>query len=383
MIQVTLWAFDKRRNSTKQPTTTGTVYEGELKSAFSVSGFELKLNMTNQLVAPVFNYAYIESFRRYYFITDWYYDSGFWYAVLAVDVLASYKTEIGGSLQFVSRAYSNYNPLIIDASYPTTGEVSRSGDFITPASFWGANPTGANGLIVIGVVGASASGIGAVTYYAMSMAVFNAFMNSMLSSIAWANISTTEISAELQKALINPTQYITFCRWFPIDAGSFAQGGATTTLSLGWWTFNLSGTARVLNTVGSAWVNRNNEMDIPKHPQHTGRGLFTEFSPYSSYMLKFLPFGVFEIDSTELAEKDTLGIQVSCNLMTGDSVLHLSAKKTTDSAYNWASPFLVAEAQIGVPLPIGQVSANISNYKNALVAGAVSGVDAIASKFAG
>ena len=383
MIQVTLWAFDKRRNSTKQPTTTGTVYEGELKSAFSVSGFELKLNMTNQLVAPVFNYAYIESFRRYYFITDWYYDSGFWYAVLAVDVLASYKTEIGGSLQFVTRSYSDYNPLIIDASYPTTGEVSRSGDFITPASFWGANPTGANGLIVIGVIGASASGIGAVTYYAMSMAVFNAFMNSMLSSIAWANISTTEISAELQKALINPTQYITFCRWYPIDAGSFAQGGATTTLSLGWWTFNLSGTARVLNTVGSALVNRNNEMDIPKHPQHTGRGLFTEFSPYSSYMLKFLPFGVFEIDSTELAEKDTLGIQVSCNLMTGDSVLHLSAKKTTDGAYNWASPFLVAEAQIGVPLPIGQVSANMSNFKNALVAGAVSGVDAIASKFAG
>lgn len=383
MIQVTLWTFDKRRNSTKQPTTTGTVYEGELKSAFSVSGFELKLNMTNQLVAPVFNYAYIESFRRYYFITDWYYDSGFWYAVLAVDVLASYKTEIGGSLQFVSRAYSNYNPLIIDASYPTTGEVSRSGDFITPASFWGANPTGANGLIVIGVIGASASGIGAVTYYAMSMAVFNAFMNSMLSSISWASISTTEISEELQKALINPTQYITFCRWFPIDAGSFAQGGATTTLSLGWWTFSLSGTARVLNTVGSAWVNRNNEMDIPKHPQHTGRGLFTEFSPYSSYMLKFLPFGVFEIDSTELAEKDTLGIQVSCNLMTGDSVLHLSAKKTTDSTYNWASPFLVAEAQIGVPLPIGQVSANLSNYKNALVAGAVSGVDVIASKFAG
>lgn len=383
MIQVTLWTFDKRRNSTKQPITTGTLYEGELKSAFSISGFELKLNITNQLVAPVFNYAYVESFRRYYFITDWYYDSGFWHAVLAVDVLASYKTEIGGSTQFVSRAYSNYNPLIIDASYPTTGEVTRSGDFITPASFWGANPTGANGLIVIGVVGNSASGIGAVTYYAMSMSVFNAFINNMLSSISWANISTTEISEELQKALINPTQYITFCKWFPIDAGSFSQGVATTTLALGWWTFSLSGNARILSTVGSALVGRTNEMDIPKHPQHAGRGLFTEFSPYSTYMLKFLPFGVFEIDSTELAEKDTLGIQVSCNLMTGDAVLHVSAKKTADASYNWASPFLVAEAQIGVPLPIGQVSANMSNFKNALVAGAVSGVDAIASKFVG
>ena len=100
-------------------------------------------------------------------------------------------------------------------------------------------------------------------------------------------------------------------------------------------------------------------------------------------MLKFLPFGVFEIDSTELAEKDTLGIQVSTNLMTGDAVLHVSAKKTTDASYNWASPFLVAEAQIGVPLPIGQVSANMGNFKNALIAGAVSGIDALAAKFSG
>lgn len=382
MIRVALWSFDKRRNSTKQPNTVGAYFEGELKSAFSVSGFEMKFNLTDQLVAPTYNYCYIESFRRYYFITDWYYDSGFWYAVLAVDVLASYKQEIGGTTQFVSRAYSNYNPLIIDASYPTTGTVTRSSDLLTPAEFWGASPTGANGLIVIGVVGASASGIGAVTYYAMSMAVFNSFMNSMLSSIAWANISTTEISEELQKALINPTQYITSCRWFPIDAGSFTGGAATTQLALGWWTFSLAGTARVLSTVGSAWVGRSSELDIPKHPQVQGRGLFTQFSPYSTYMLKFLPFGVFEIDSTELAEKDTLGIQVSTNLMTGDAVLQLAAKTVTEQ-YNWGSPFLVAEAQIGVPLPIGQVSANMGNFKNALIAGAVSGVDALAAKFRG
>lgn len=382
MIRVALWSLDKRRNSTKQPNTVGAYFEGELKSAFSVSGFEMKFNLTDQLVAPTYNYCYIESFRRYYFITDWYYDSGFWYAVLAVDVLASYKQEIGGTSQFISRAYSNYNPLIIDASYPTTGTVTRSSDSLTPAEFWGASPTGANGLIVIGVVGASASGIGAVTYYAMSMAVFNAFMNSMLSSIAWANISTTEISEELQKALINPTQYITSCRWFPIDAGSFTGGAATTQLALGWWTFNLSGTARVLSTVGSAWVGRSSELDIPKHPQVQGRGLYTQFSPYSTYMLKFLPFGVFEIDSTELAEKDTLGIQVSTNLMTGDAVLQLAAKTVTEQ-YNWGSPFLVAEAQIGVPLPIGQVSANMGNFKNALIAGAVSGVDALAAKFRG
>jgi len=201
----------------------------------------------------------------------------------------------------------------------------------------------------------------------------------MLSSISWANISITEISAELQKALINPTQYIVSCRWFPILASAFNQGAAVSAINLGWWSFTAP--ARVLNTVGSAWVSRQNEFSIPVHPQRVGRGDYLRLSPYSSYMLKFLPFGVFEIDSTELFEGDTLGILVDTNLMTGDSVLHLATKKVTDAQYNWDNSFLVVESQIGVPLPVGQVSADVANYQNALAAGVVAGAGDIARSF--
>ena len=382
MIEVDLWSFDKKRNSTKRPPTEGTKMTGELKDQFTLTGLEVTFNIGHMFSAPTYNYAYIPSLRRYYFVTDWVYDLGLWTAVMAVDVLATYKVEIGNSRQYVTRSYSRYNPNVIDTAYPTRADdLDRQNDSISPTNFWGASVTGTQGLIVLGVVGSSSSSIGAVTYYAMSMSLFSSFCQQMLSSPNWMNISASEISTDLQKALINPTQYITSCRWFPILASAFSQGYATTTLNLGWWTFNLGGTARVLNTVGSAWVGRQNYFVIPKHPQRAGRFEYLNLSPYTTYMLKFLPFGVFDIDTTELFDKDQLGISVETNLMTGSAVLKVAAKKVTDVQFNFNNAFLVSEAQVGVTLPIGQVSADIGNFENALTLGTVAGVADIMGVF--
>lgn len=380
MIELYLWSFDKKRNSTKQPTDAGTRFDGELKQSFTLTGLEVTLNLGKFLVAPSYNYAYIPSLSRYYFITDWVYNAGLWVAVMAVDVLATYKTYIGNSRQYVTRAYSSYNPNIIDTAYPTrANDLSRTNDSLSPSTFWGASVTGSEGLIVIGCVGSSTSSIGAVTYYALTMANFRSFINSMLSSPNWMNISAAEISSDLQKALINPTQYITSCRWYPFNASAFTGGAAASAINLGWWSFNVS--CRVLSTVGSAWVERESYFTIPKHPQRTGRFEYLNLSPYTTYTLRFLPFGVFDIDTTELYDFDQLGVLVETNLMTGDAVLKVAAKKATDLQFNYNNAFLVTQAQIGVSLPVGQVSADIGNYQNALTAGVVAGVADIAGRY--
>lgn len=370
MVHCTLWAFDKKKNSTKQPTDSGTAYIGELKEAgFSVTELEVSFNFGQTNFAPVFNYAYMAELRRYYFIMDWYFSGGLWWAVCAVDVLATYKTEIGNSMQYVTRAYSNYDPNILDTAYLTkANNIIRINDLLSPTNFWGADAWGNTGTVVIGVVGANASSIGAVTYYAMQMSTFGAFMQSMLSGISWANISVSEISEELQKALINPTQYIVSARWFPVLYSGFTGGYATTTINLGWWSFTVGG-ARVLSTVSSAWVQRTNYLTIPHNPQALSPRLaYLDLAPYSTYMFKFLPFGIFEIDSTELYDKTYLNIQVDANLMTGDAVLKLCASTATGGA-NFDNAFLVTEGQIGVTIPVGQIAADIGKYKNALIAG--------------
>lgn len=350
---------------------------GELKEDFTLTGLEVTFNLGALLNTPTFNYCYIPNLRRYYFITDWYYTKGLWVAVCAVDVLATYKTEIGNSRQYVTRAYSSYDPDIIDTAYITTCDnIIRNNDSITSTTFWGASAWGNNGTVVIGTIGANSGAVGPVSYYAMSVSAFASLIDTMLSGISWMGISATEISEELQKALINPTQYIVSCRWYPILYSGFTQGTAVTAVKLGWWSFAAS--ARLLSTISSAWVNRNNELTIPHHTQAIGnpRLAYLDMAPFSYYMLKFLPFGVFEIDTTELYDKTYLGLNVDVNLMTGDAVLKVSAKYGTGS-YNWNNAFLVVEGQIGVTLPVGQVSADIGKYKNALIAGGASAIAGI------
>ena len=368
-MNIYLWSFDKKKNSTKIPSNTGATFSGNLKEPFSVSELTITFNFPNQNLAPTYNYAFIPNLRRYYFITSWAYKEGLWYAACACDVLGSYKTEIGSTQQYVERAYSNYDPTIIDTAYLTRGaDIIRNYGLITSTTFWGASAFGNNGTIVIGVVGSSTQSTGAVTYYAMAQSTFGNLMNTMLGSINWAGISATEISTELQKALINPTQYIVSCRWYPIVFSGFSQGYVTTQLNLGWWNFNLTGAARILNTISSAFIYRENEIEIPKTPWKSSRTQYMEMAPYSTYYFKFLPFGVFEIDSTELFDKQYLGIRVDVDLMTGASILKLCAKGPVES-YVWERAFLVTEGQVGVTIPIGQVSADVGKYRNALVAG--------------
>lgn len=368
-MNIQLWSFDKKKNSTKVPPTSGANFTGNLKEPFSVSELTISFNFPNQTFSPTYNYAFIPNLRRYYFITDWAYNGGLWYAACVCDVLGSYRIEIGSSRQYVERAYSNYNPNLIDTAYMTRSEdIARLNGVLTSTTFWGGSAWGNNGTIVLGVVGSSSLSTGAVTYYAMAQTTFGALMNTMLGSINWAGISATEISTELQKALINPTQYIVSCRWYPIVFSGFSQGFATTQLNLGWWTFSLAGTARVLNTVSSAFVSRTNEITIPKNPWQSPRTQYMDLAPYSVYYFKFLPFGVFEIDSTELYDKTYLGVNVDVDLMTGSAILKLCAKGPAES-YIWDNAFLVTEGQVGVTIPIGQVAADVGKYRNALLAG--------------
>lgn len=397
MVRVALWMFDKKKNSTKTPSTVGNYFEGELKESFSPLALDVKFNFGALTAPPLYNYAAINygenTLTRFYFVTHWHYDSGFWYGTLVQDVLATYKVEIGNSTQYVTRSASACTPGIIDTSYPTNGEVVRVGEVMTPVNFWGGGiggVSGTEGIVVMGVIGHTAGSVGAVTYYAMSMPIFRSFMQTMLTDIDWAGISVSEISKELQKALINPTQYIVSCIWYPIRFDSFDQGLSTNILALGWWNFTLSGNVRVLNTIGASWISRENELDIPKHPQSVqSQGgnpnlLYLNLNPYTHYLFRLPPFGVFELDTTELMEYDTLGFRVDVNMITGDATLKLAAKKYTDSQYNFeGKSFLVYEAQVGVNLPIGQVRADISNFKNALYAATATDIGGIASYFGG
>lgn len=375
MLTIALVHFEKLKNSTRRPDifSQENLFQGEIKGDFALTALDVTFEFNDPTSPPEYNYAYIYPFERFYFISGWAFTGGLWTASLVCDVLATYRDKLFNSSGFCVRSTSMSDGGILDASYPTTGGVVHFYSTAAAADFWGNGID--SGSIVAGIVGNSGRNVGAVTYYAMSYSVFNSFMNSLLSSISWAGISTDEISQELQKALINPAQYIVSCVWVPVSLGN-QYGTTVNSVRLGWWNFSLSGNAVVLNNPGRTFT-KTFTLSVPKHPQALSRGGYLNLSPYTRYTFKFLPFGVFELDSTQLRYTDNIYVTVTMNPMTGDAVLDIG----TGDAGNPELSILTSQANVAVQIPTGQVAANLGNFDNALLAGAVAGVSDITSTF--
>ena len=107
-MNVYLFGFQKKENSTAQPDTKdGTLVSVQLKENTSVTNPVLILNLQSggsPINPSLYNYAYIPSFMRYYYISDWVYLNGVWECSCNVDVLASNKSVIGNMSTYVLRS---------------------------------------------------------------------------------------------------------------------------------------------------------------------------------------------------------------------------------------------------------------------------------------
>ena len=90
--------------------SVGTIY-GVFRSEFSITQptFEVDRDMVD------FNYVYIPTFNRYYYVTDFSSTrNGMWDIMCSVDILHSNKDLIKSLTAFVDRNENTYNDLIVD-----------------------------------------------------------------------------------------------------------------------------------------------------------------------------------------------------------------------------------------------------------------------------
>ena len=115
-MNVAFYTFTKRRNSTKQPTGTGTVKDCKLKDNCSVHDPVLVLNGSPTL----YDYAHISTWGRYYFVTDVIsLANGLTEYHLTEDVLASNKTAIGSTYAYIAFSSTYSDDKIIDSRLQT------------------------------------------------------------------------------------------------------------------------------------------------------------------------------------------------------------------------------------------------------------------------
>lgn len=342
-FEVKLYTLSKRDNSTKRPAANaGTSFNCILKSGSGIMHPTLSFDIGLLQDPSNYNYAYIDAFDRYYFIEEWYFEHALWTATLKVDVLATYKTEIGNSTLYVTRAADEdaYDGNIIDTLYPAKSGcnfVSESANGLTDNP-WHNSPT-----YIVGIVSKSAT-MGSLNYYALTSAQLSQLCSYLMTDIVTEDnrFSTADASLALQLSLVDPMQYIKSCVAIPLmNLGP--DIGTQAIVDLFTWTTDVTGYKLGPNP----HVERAFTFDIAKHPDTNSRGNYVNSAPYTNLTLTIPPFGVFDIDTSVSCNASTITALVTIDPITGKATLTVSCNGIILNRI---------ESQLGVPISLSSVT---------------------------
>lgn len=378
--------FTKRSNSTAQPNMTGrTPFTCKLKAPCSIMQPVLQFEFTSAWKSSLYymNYAYLPDFNRYYFITNWTYNGALSECTLKVDTLASFKSAITASSQYVLRGYSDWDGYIKDTKYPVKAAAPiivqglHAENPLQPPIVGGVR---LNGCFVVGIISDEPSVTGCVSYYAMSDTELAEFMTGLFTlSTQWGG-GGQDLADGLKKAITDPMQYVISCTWLPYTVTDFVNQSLVTqtaVVPVGYDTVTVSTYA--YQFIGSVNISFTNLIDItmPHHPLDTIRGNYMNYEPFTKYYLSFYPFcDLIELEGMRFTDGHCY-LVYTVDLRTGKAVLNICSAYTGTSAANWkpAARVRSIEAQVGVPIPLASIRTELpstmTEYTQNLIAAGV------------
>lgn len=326
-MTITFYQFTKRSNSTKIVDVSGTSKSCQLKDSVSMIAPTLIIQAVPASWNPIWNYCYIPGFKRYYFIKDWRWANGVWECDLVVDVLASFKTEIGNMSEYIERASYTFDSDIVDTAYATTAQVSVKKTILTTDYL----PAWNSGFYVIGIIGNESTATqGAITYYQMTATEFarlRAYLlsDTFLTAQGLVNLADF-IPADATKVIYNPFQYIVSCKWYPFAASAIPSSYKTSVsrILFGWWDTGTGFSAYRINSSCPVY-DSSHYYTFNHHPQNA-RGNWLDRYPYSKRIVKFPPFGDIML-SDDIIYPNTnseLKTRLIVDFITGISYLELA-----------------------------------------------------------
>lgn len=357
MFNIRLYNFNKKPNSTAVPAVAGTQYQCTMKTVSSLLSPVIQVADTKGTGAiPLFNYAYIPDFDRYYFIDDVSWSLGIWTLTMHVDVLGSFKTDIQNSRQYVIRSASRSNPYIADTAYQTY--INESGSYsqeVLSNSVRRYNSTGGSwentsyfnrsitdGCVCIGVLSGTVTG---VTYYIMRTSSFQYILNELFNLVP---SNMTDVSSGLANAIYDPMQYITYCRWFPVMPLAPNVGQSTTSMNVGGYSISYSRDLFIYQMTGLGVEKYRFNIDLPLHPDAVSYP-YTRLSPFSEYSLNFQPFGNIPLDTTKMMDASRLTVEWSVDFCTGQCILEIRSNASHKGL------IYTETADYGVPVPVSSL----------------------------
>ena len=289
------YSFSKRENSTARPTGDGTDFDIAIKFPSGVLNPVIELMTSTNMSS--YNYCKIPHFdNRYYFVSDWVSDHDRWIAHLKVDVLATYKTEIKASTQFVLRSASKSNRTIPDAIYPVSTQKSLVNTAVN-------NPLKINTLTqdfdyILGILNQSDSApkINGIQYMKLTGNQMRNFTHRMLYE-DYFGIDTVladfGFNIAFLHCVVNPAQYIVESYMLPPTSTLFTVD--TTDFTFGPWQLTNFTSYKALNRYGAAgtesYSTGSTAIELPQHPQISDHGVWVNSAPYTEHVLHAGVFG--------------------------------------------------------------------------------------------
>lgn len=345
-MNVTLYTFSKKHNSTAVP-TGGTSVDVVLKDEAGVLDPIIELHTSASPSA--YNYLYIPTFGRYYWLREWTYNRGIWTGSFYADPLASWKTQIGAQQLYVFRSAAEWDGRITDTYYPTVADPEFT--IIDLPALWTTTQASAAAAIHTGryIVGIISDRSSLTTYYAFTESDMESFMGGLFNDHYYETVlGTTTLTPEL-KAQVNPVEYIVSCRYWPAGflAGSSSSvvqfqgvyGGSNIYVGKGYVPIDgsipgagsaLTGSVLLFGG-GKHLTYYTQPIDISSitHPQQAARGIFLRSAPYTTWELFYPPFGLIELDSTDLIEATSIIMGVGLDIRAGTGSLDVYASDGT------------------------------------------------------
>ena len=338
-FKVNLYTLAKRDNSTKQPTGTGTEFSCVLKSGSGIMHPTISFDLGIASDPSQYNYAYIPAFERYYFIEEWYFNRALWTATLKVDVLATYKTEIGGTSLYIMRAAGANNGNIIDTLYP-----AKTGCSFDTTSI--SNPWWDNISFVVGTV-SRAGNMGSLAYYGMTSGAIATMCANLQDYTYIINANNgfdlADASEALQLSLVDPIQYVKSCMALPVSLSDISHIGSAAVVYAYSWDTGATG----YKIAQAPYINKSYSFSIKKHPDTNSRGNYVNSAPFTNITLTFPPFGTIEIDTSVTCNASTLTADIRIDPITGKAIMTITCNGIVLNR---------VEAQLGVPISLSSVT---------------------------
>lgn len=376
------YTFSKRHNSTAQP-TGGTMVDVNLKGGCDILAPIFVLNYSG---IPTFNYMSFEG--RYYFVTGIKSVRQDLFEVSCeVDVLASYKSNITGSTQYVLY-YSHNNTEIVDTRLSTKTNITivtdtevfhnlGSGEsYMLTAigedhtSIYACDKAKIDSLFdsniltgiksgwdtMIGNVDTAVAGITAGNVQDMLQALFRAWLEFLKTQ---AEVTTTVLFCD------DAQKFVKNCFVLPIDKSNI--GGSLQMVHLGKWVSNANGNKgfpRICHdsaTVAIPWQASDWRRNAPYH----------EIYLYIPYI------GLICIPASEVIGVTNLTVNVSIDTYSGVATFVVNADNGTvigQYSTNIAAPYAVGSSNINLTAAGAQIVASAAAIAGGVVSGNVGAV---------